>query len=187
MTTGAGNDLERSTELARKMVCEWGMSDAHGPADLRQEGRADLPRPRDRAAPGLQRRHRDPHRPGDQADRHEQLRQGARRCSSSTSRRCSSIAEELLAREVLDAEQVRRIAAGEPLEEYKPAAASPPRPTTARKRPAKERPSIVPPLPPLNKPLTAGIDVQADQALGSAASSLRAARYHASPVPFLCP
>ena len=31
MTTGAGNDLERSTELARKMVCEWGMSEAMGP------------------------------------------------------------------------------------------------------------------------------------------------------------
>ena len=27
MTTGAGNDIERATELARKMVCEWGMSD----------------------------------------------------------------------------------------------------------------------------------------------------------------
>ncbi len=31
MTTGAGNDLERATELARKMVCEWGMSSAMGP------------------------------------------------------------------------------------------------------------------------------------------------------------
>ena len=30
-TTGAGNDLERGTELARKMVCEWGMSDELGP------------------------------------------------------------------------------------------------------------------------------------------------------------
>jgi len=30
-TTGAGNDLERATELARKMVCEWGMSSAMGP------------------------------------------------------------------------------------------------------------------------------------------------------------
>ncbi|MCF8032166.1 MAG: ATP-dependent zinc metalloprotease FtsH [Desulfarculaceae bacterium] len=30
-TTGAGNDLERATELARKMVCEWGMSEAMGP------------------------------------------------------------------------------------------------------------------------------------------------------------
>ena len=27
MTTGAGNDIERATELARKMVCECGMSD----------------------------------------------------------------------------------------------------------------------------------------------------------------
>jgi cell division protease FtsH len=26
ITTGAGNDIERATELARKMVCEWGMS-----------------------------------------------------------------------------------------------------------------------------------------------------------------
>lgn len=31
MTTGAGNDIERATELARKMVCEWGMSDEMGP------------------------------------------------------------------------------------------------------------------------------------------------------------
>ena len=31
ITTGAGNDLERATELARKMVCEWGMSEAMGP------------------------------------------------------------------------------------------------------------------------------------------------------------
>ncbi|MEO8430740.1 MAG: ATP-dependent zinc metalloprotease FtsH [Acidobacteriota bacterium] len=27
MTTGAGNDIEKATELARRMVCEWGMSD----------------------------------------------------------------------------------------------------------------------------------------------------------------
>jgi len=31
LTTGAGNDLERATEIARKMVCEWGMSDDLGP------------------------------------------------------------------------------------------------------------------------------------------------------------
>jgi cell division protease FtsH len=30
-TTGAGNDIERATEIARKMVCEWGMSDRLGP------------------------------------------------------------------------------------------------------------------------------------------------------------
>lgn len=31
LTTGAGNDLQRATDLARKMVCEWGMSDKLGP------------------------------------------------------------------------------------------------------------------------------------------------------------
>tara|TARA_B100001971_G_C18263524_1_gene589406 strand:- start:3752 stop:5584 length:1833 start_codon:yes stop_codon:yes gene_type:complete len=31
ITTGAGNDIERATELARKMVCEWGMSETLGP------------------------------------------------------------------------------------------------------------------------------------------------------------
>lgn len=30
-TTGASNDLEKATELARKMVCEWGMSEKMGP------------------------------------------------------------------------------------------------------------------------------------------------------------
>ncbi len=30
-TTGAGNDIERATEMARKMVCEWGMSKELGP------------------------------------------------------------------------------------------------------------------------------------------------------------
>ena len=30
-TTGAGNDIERATDIARKMVCEWGMSDVLGP------------------------------------------------------------------------------------------------------------------------------------------------------------
>jgi cell division protease FtsH len=31
VSTGAGNDLERVTDLARKMVCDWGMSDKLGP------------------------------------------------------------------------------------------------------------------------------------------------------------
>jgi cell division protease FtsH len=31
ITTGAGNDIERASELARKMVCEWGMSEELGP------------------------------------------------------------------------------------------------------------------------------------------------------------
>jgi cell division protease FtsH len=30
-TTGSGNDIERATEISRKMVCEWGMSETMGP------------------------------------------------------------------------------------------------------------------------------------------------------------
>jgi cell division protease FtsH len=36
-TTGAGNDIERSTEIARKMVCEWGMSEKLGPLAFGQK------------------------------------------------------------------------------------------------------------------------------------------------------
>ncbi len=34
MTTGAGNDIERATKMARRMVCEWGMSETLGPLAL---------------------------------------------------------------------------------------------------------------------------------------------------------
>jgi cell division protease FtsH len=63
------------------------------------------------------------------------------------------IADALLAREVLDAEQVRRIAAGEPLDDA-PAAVATAAHEDSGKRPVKERPSMVAPLQPLNKPLT---------------------------------
>ena len=36
-TTGAGNDIERVTETARKMVCEWGMSEKLGPLTFGQK------------------------------------------------------------------------------------------------------------------------------------------------------
>ncbi len=36
-TTGASNDLERATALARKMVCEWGMSEKMGPITYGQK------------------------------------------------------------------------------------------------------------------------------------------------------
>ena len=36
-TSGAGNDIERATDIARKIVCEWGMSDVLGPLSLGQK------------------------------------------------------------------------------------------------------------------------------------------------------
>ncbi|MBW8712821.1 MAG: ATP-dependent zinc metalloprotease FtsH [Acidobacteria bacterium] len=151
MTTGAGNDLERSTELARKMVCEWGMSDAMGPLTFgKKEEQIFLGREIAQ--------HQDYSE--DTAIRidHEIKRfvasnyERARATLEGHKPALLRIAEELLAREVLDAEQVRRIVAGEALEEHTPRNA-PPATDDGSKRPIKERPSIVSPLPPLNKPL----------------------------------
>ena len=129
MTTGAGNDLERSTELARKMVCEWGMSDAMGPLTFgKKEEQIFLGREIAQ--------HQDYSE--DTAIRIDQELKRfittnydrARALLEKNRIALDRIAEELLAREVLDAEQVRRIVAGEALEEYRPPAAPPRRATT---------------------------------------------------------
>jgi len=146
MTTGAGNDLERSTELARKMVCEWGMSDAMGPLTFgKKEEQIFLGREIAQ--------HQDYSE--DTAIRidHEIKRfvasnyERARGVLEEHKPALLRIAEELLAREVLDADQVQRIVAGQPLEEHTPRNAAPAT-DDGSKRPAKERPSIVSPLPP---------------------------------------
>jgi cell division protease FtsH len=150
MTTGAGNDLERSTELARKMVCEWGMSDAMGPLTFgKKEEQIFLGREIAQ--------HQDY-----SEDTAIHIDQEIKRVVITNYDRArvlleqhrpalARIAEELLIREVLDADQVRKIVAGEALEEHKPAAAAA---VSDDRRAAKERPSIVPPIPPLNKPVT---------------------------------
>ncbi|HOZ16849.1 MAG TPA: ATP-dependent zinc metalloprotease FtsH [Candidatus Fermentibacter daniensis] len=38
LSTGAGNDLDKATALARRMVCEWGMSSSLGPVTLGETG-----------------------------------------------------------------------------------------------------------------------------------------------------
>jgi cell division protease FtsH len=37
ISTGAANDIEKATEIARRMVCEWGMSDDMGPINFSEE------------------------------------------------------------------------------------------------------------------------------------------------------
>ena len=150
MTTGAGNDLERSTELARKMTCEWGMSDALGPLTFGKKeeqiflGR-EIAQHQDYSEDTAIRIDQEIKRIV--TDNYDKARALLEQHRAGLDR----IAEELLIREVLDAEQVRMLVAGQALEEYKPAIAGVP--DDASKRAPKERPSIVPPLPPLNKPL----------------------------------
>jgi cell division protease FtsH len=113
ITTGAGNDIERATELSRKMVCEWGMSDVMGPLTFgKKEEQIFLGREISQ--------HQDY-----SEDTAIKIDQEVRRLVSDAYDRAKDIltehkpalltmADELLAREVLDGEQVKRIVAGEP-------------------------------------------------------------------------
>jgi cell division protease FtsH len=151
MTTGAGNDLERSTEMARKMVCEYGMSDAMGPLTFgKKEEQIFL---------GREIAQHQDYSEDTAINIDKEIKRividnyGKARAIIEEHRvALTQIAEALLVREVLDADQVRRIVAGQPLEDMKVAASSTPS-EDGTKRPAKERPSLVPPIPPLNKPL----------------------------------
>jgi cell division protease FtsH len=153
LTTGAGNDLERATELARRMVCEWGMSDAMGPLTFGKKeeqiflGR-EIAQHQDYSEDTALRIDQEVKRfVMDNYQRAHQLLFEQRSV-------LITIAEALLAREVLDAEQVRRLAAGLPLDENEPAvprAAASDETGDVESRPrAKERTPI---LPALNKPL----------------------------------
>ena len=113
VTTGAGNDLERATELARRMVCEWGMSDALGPLTFGKKeeqvflGR-DFAQRQDYSAETAARIDQEIKRIVTQNyDR-------AREALETHKTELNRVAEELLIHEVLDAEQVRRIAQGLP-------------------------------------------------------------------------
>jgi cell division protease FtsH len=114
LTTGAHDDLEKATELARKMVCEWGMSEKMGPLTFgRREEQVFLGR--DIA------RHQDY-----SEDTAIQIDQEVKRIVEQNYARARNIltqhrallervAEALLEREVLDAEEVRMLIEGIPL------------------------------------------------------------------------
>jgi cell division protease FtsH len=151
LTTGAGNDLERATEMARRMVCEWGMSDAMGPLTFgKKEEQIFL----GREIAQHQDYSEDTALKIDQEVKRFVTASYDRSHKLLTENKATLVkmADELLAREVLDAEQVKRIVAGLPLEDPQPAARAPVTPAEedeARPR-QKERSPIVPAL---NKPL----------------------------------
>ena len=149
VTTGAGNDLERSTELARKMVCEWGMSDAMGPLTFgKKEEQIFLGREIAQ--------HQDYSEDTALKIDHEVKRlvtenyQRAHELLTDNKDTLVSIADALLAREVLDAEQVKKLAAGVPLDEPQAVAA---RAATSEEEEPRARKERAPIVPALNKPL----------------------------------
>jgi cell division protease FtsH len=152
ITTGAGNDLERATELARRMVCEWGMSDAMGPLTFGKKeeqiflGREIAQHSDYSEDTALKIDHEVKKLVTDNYTR-------AYGVLSAHKQTLLDMADALLARETLDAEQVKRLSSGLPLDEPLPALGStpvPPREPKVAKE--KDRPAIVSPIPP--RPVT---------------------------------
>ena len=148
VTTGAGNDLERVTDLARKMVCEWGMSESIGPLTFgRKEEQIFLGR-------DFTQHQEYSEETANTIDREikrivTENYDRARSILEEKKKALLQIAEELLTREVLTGAQISRIISGLPLEEpveAAPVASGQPQPTSSE----TERPPVVPSL---GKPL----------------------------------
>jgi cell division protease FtsH len=145
ITTGAGNDLERATEMAHSMVCEWGMSDAMGPLTFgKKEEQIFLGR-------------EIAQRSDYSEDTALRIDQEVKRIVTENYQRALQVLQEhrnglqgladaLLSREVLDGDQVRRIVAGQSLDDPPSSSPKPP-PSVVDDRTRKEaRPGFVPPL-----------------------------------------
>ncbi len=145
ITTGAQNDIEQATEMARKMVCEWGMSDSLGPLTYgKKEEQIFL---------------------GKEFNRHQDYSEATalkidaeiKRIVDTQFERATSIltekrhllvnvAEALLEHEVLDALQLGQILAGQPVEVRTPKPLAPPPPVREAKVDGGERAGgILPP------------------------------------------
>jgi cell division protease FtsH len=151
ITTGASNDIERATELARRMVCEFGMSSL-GPLTFgKKEEQIFL----GREIAQHQDYSEDTAIKIDQEvkriviDQYER----ARRIITENREATERLALALLERETLDAVQIRRIVAGLPLDDDSP---SPTTPADSSK-PADKEPVLKPILPPItgSNPATA--------------------------------
>lgn len=117
-TTGAGNDIERATELARRMVCEWGMSEKLGPLALeRRDGPVFLGMQQTQAKEYSEAKAQEI----DQevyrlvTDGHDE----AIRILEQNMNALNTMAEALLEYETIDGEEVDRIVKGSTLDEIK--------------------------------------------------------------------
>jgi cell division protease FtsH len=123
MSTGAGNDIERATELARKMVCEWGMSEL-GPLTFgKKEEQIFLGREIAQ--------HRD-YSEATAIQIDEEVRKivnagynTAKGILTEHRETLVKIAQALIEREVLDASEIKMLVEGQTLPPFKPVAAKP--------------------------------------------------------------
>ena len=143
MTTGASNDFERATEMARNMVTRWGMSDELGPMVYGEnEGEVFLGRSvtmhKNVSETTMQKVDAEIRRIIDQQY------QLARKLIEDNRDKVEVMAKALLEWETLDAEQINDIMEGRPPRPPKPAAPPAPpskdTPPTAPRRPRRPRP-----------------------------------------------
>ncbi len=118
-TTGAGNDIERATELARRMVCEWGMSDVLGPLTFGQKEEAiflgrEIAQHRDYSEQTAQTIDREVR------DIVERNYRRAKEILSTKLNILHELAKALLEYETLDGDEVERIVRGQKIERKAP-------------------------------------------------------------------
>jgi cell division protease FtsH len=128
ITTGAGNDIERATDIARNMVCEWGMSDL-GPLAFGKKEEAiflgrEIAQHRDFSEDTALQIDREVKRIVNSGY------EKAKNILNSNKETLDRIAQALLVREVLDANEVKLLMEGKPLPE-KPRTPPTPPPTAA--------------------------------------------------------
>jgi cell division protease FtsH len=141
ITTGAGNDIERATEIARNMVCEWGMSElgplAYGKKDEAIFLGREIAQHRDYSEDTAI-----------QIDKEVKRivnggYENAKRILSSNRETLERIAQALLDREVIDANEVKMLMEGRPLPE-KPRTPPPQAPPAPSTDPKVVRPELRP-------------------------------------------
>jgi cell division protease FtsH len=147
ITTGAQNDIEQATEMARKMVCEWGMSEALGPLTYGKKEEAiflgkEFNRHQDYSeATALKIDAEIKRIVSEQYDRATRLLTDKRDV-------LVRLAEALLEHEVLDATQINQVIAGERVVVKTPAQPAAAAPGVRDSRGEEERPSGAGLLPP---------------------------------------
>ncbi|HXJ07263.1 MAG TPA: ATP-dependent zinc metalloprotease FtsH [Candidatus Acidoferrum sp.] len=141
ITTGAGNDIERATDLARNMVCEWGMSElgplAYGKKDEAIFLGREITQHRDYSEDTAI-----------QIDKEVKRivnggYENAKRLLSTNRETLERIAQALLEREVIDANEVKMLMEGKTLPE-KPRVPPPPAPASPSTDPKVVRPELRP-------------------------------------------